>query len=180
VPRLSRVLKLVAVPLALAAPALGADATAATKPAPKKPALAPKAVVSRHLWATIDACDPPDKPGMIGIRGSMPGTGVPGEKMYMRFRIQYQSRGVWHYIGSSADTGFRPVGLATFKARQSGFYFTIPPVAGVSYVLRGVVNFEWRKGAAIKLRSQQVTTAGHLALAGADPKGYSAAACMLT
>ncbi len=172
-------LKLLAVPLALAGPTLGAQAAAATKPAAGKPPATPKPVVSRHLWATIDACNPPDRRGMVGIRGSMPGTGDKTQKMYMRFRIQYQSRGVWHYIGASADTGFRPVGLATFKARQSGFYFTIPPVAGTSYVLRGVVNFEWRKGASIKLRAQEVTTAGHLAVAGADPKGYSAAACKL-
>jgi hypothetical protein len=179
VPRLYRLLKLAAVPLALAVPVIGADAGAATKPAVTKPSATPKTVVSRHLWATIDACSPPDKRGMVGVRGSMPGTGDPTEKMYMRFRIQYQSRGVWHYIGSTADTGFRSVGLATFKARQSGFYFTIPPVAGTSYVLRGVVNFEWRKAATIKLRAQEVTTAGHLALAGSDPKGYSAAACRL-
>jgi hypothetical protein len=99
--------------------------------------------------------------------------------MYMRFRVQYESSGVWHYIGASADTGFRPVGAATFKARQSGFYFTIPPVAGMSYILRGVVNFEWRKGTVVKLRAQEDTTAGHVSVAGADPKGYSAAACKL-
>jgi hypothetical protein len=186
--------RFVAVPttlaLAAAGTTVGARATAATppkvtivqpvakKPAVKKPAT-PKPVVSRHLWATVDACNPPDKRGQIGIRGSMPGTGLKTEKMYMRFRVQYESSGVWHYIGSSADTGFRPVGAATFKARQSGFYFTIPPVAGTSYVLRGVVNFEWRKGTVVELRSQQDTTAGHISVAGADPKGYSAAACKL-
>jgi hypothetical protein len=179
--RLSRMSAVVAAGMALAGPLVGATATAATKPA-TKPATTKKPaakVVSRHLWATVDACNAPNRKGMIGIRGSMPGTGVKGEKMYMRFRVQYQSGGVWHYIGSSADTGFRPVGAATFKARQSGFYFTIPPVAGTSYVLRGVVDFEWRKGATVKLRAEEDTTAGHISVAGADPPGYSAAACKL-
>jgi hypothetical protein len=185
---------LAAVPVALAlatgGAVLDASASAATskvtivkpvveKPAAKKPAT-PKPVVSRHLWATVDACNAPGKRNQIGIRGSMPGTGLKTEQMYMRFRVQYQSSGVWHYIGASADTGFRPVGLATFKARQSGFYFTIPPVAGTTYVLRGVVNFEWRKGKVVELRAQQATTAGHISVAGADPKGYSAAACKLS
>jgi hypothetical protein len=178
----------VTVVLATGGAILAAGASAATKATPpkvtivqpvaKKPAT-PKPVVSRHLWATVDACNAMDKRGQIGIRGSMPGTGLKTEKMYMRFRVQYQSSGVWHYIGSSADTGFRPVGSATFKARQSGFYFTIPPVAGMSYILRGVVNFEWRKGTVVELRAQEDTTAGHISVAGADPKGYSAAACKL-
>lgn len=165
---------LAALPLALAMPA-AATAIAATKPAAAKPTT----VVSRHLWATVDACNAPDKKGMVGVRGSMPGTGRKDEKMFMRFRMQYQSGGAWAFIGSTADTGFRPVGAATFKARQSGFYFTVPPVAGTSYVLRGVVDFEWRKGTVVVLRATAVTTAGHISVAGADPPGYSAAACKL-
>jgi hypothetical protein len=164
------------IPLALAAPALAATKTTKKKPVPAKPTT----VVSRHLWATVDACNPPDKLGQVGIRGSMPGTGRKNEQMYMRFRIQYQSAGVWHYIGASADTGFRHVGSATYKARQSGYYFTIPPVAGTRYVLRGVVNFEWRIGTKVELRAQEDTTAGHISVAGADPPGYSAAACALS
>jgi hypothetical protein len=173
--RISRMLRFAAVPLALVLPA-AATALAATKPTPTKK---PTTVVSRHLWATIDACNAPHKKGMVGIRGSMPGTGRKDEKMYMRFRMQYESGGAWAYVGSTADTGFRPVGAATFKARQSGFYFTVPPVAGASYVLRGVVNFEWRKGTTVVLHAMEITTAGHISVAGADPPGYSAAACKL-
>jgi hypothetical protein len=177
--RLGRILTAASIPFALATTIAGTGALAATKPATTKPAT-PTKVVSRHLWATVDACNPPDKANMVGIRGSMPGTGRKDEKMYMRFRMQYESDGTWHYIGSSADTGFRLVGAATFKARQSGFYFSIPPVAGTSYVLRGAVNFEWRKHTTVKLRAQAFTTAGHVSVAGADPKGYSAAACKLS
>ncbi|HWH12545.1 MAG TPA: hypothetical protein VG165_15580 [Solirubrobacteraceae bacterium] len=176
-----RILTIVALPLAVGLSALGPTALAATTPiTPKKPAATtPTKVVSRHLWATIDACNPPDKPHMVGIRGSMPGTGRKDEKMYMRFRMQYESDGTWHYIGSTADTGFRLVGAATYKARQSGFYFSIPPVTGTTYVLRGVVSFEWRKSTKVELSAQQDTSAGHISVAGADPKGYSAAACKL-
>jgi hypothetical protein len=174
--RAAKILTLAAMPMVLASAAV-----AATKPSPKKPAAPkPKTVVSRHLWATVDACNAANKPGMIGIRGSMPGTGRKDEKMYMRFRIQYQSGGAWHDIGPTAETGYRLVGAATFKARQSGQYFTIPPVAGTSYVLRGVVDFQWRKGTTVELIAREVTTAGHISVAGADPAGYSAAACSLS
>ncbi len=156
--------------LAAAAPALAAAATPKA-PAPKTPSV----IASRHLWATIDACNPADKPRLVGVRGSMPGTGLKTEEMFMRFQIQYQSGTEWKYV-PSADTSFRDVGSATYKARQAGQFFTIP--AG-HYVLRGVVIFQWRRRGHAVLRATRMTTAGHTSLAGADPAGYSAAACAL-
>ena len=155
-----------------AAPAVGAKA----KPKPK--AKAPSVITSRHLWATIDVCNPPSMPRVLGVRGSMPGTGLKGEEMYMRFQVQYQSGQSWRAV-PGADTGYRDVGAATFKARQSGQYFTIPVVAGTPYVLRGVVLFQWRRRGHAVLKAVRMTSAGHLSLAGAVPAGYSAAACML-
>ncbi len=32
---------------------------------------------SRELWATVDVCNPKDQPNTVGIRGSMPGDGMP-------------------------------------------------------------------------------------------------------
>ncbi len=150
------------------APALAAGAA-------KPKAKTPPPITSRHLWATVDACNTAMHPRVIGIRGSMPGTGLKTETMYMRFQVEYQQGAVWKPI-TAADSGFFKVGSATFKARQSGRYFTIGPGA---FVLRGLVSFQWRKRGHAVLRATEITTAGHLATAGADPPGYSAAACSL-
>lgn len=96
----------------------------------------------------------------------------------MRFRMQYRdARGAWRYIGPRGDSGFVFVGVATFKARQSGRSFQVAP--GQSFVLRGVVIFQWRLGARVVRRAQKRTTAGHRTGAGSDPRGYSAASCAL-
>ncbi|HEU0317941.1 MAG TPA: hypothetical protein VFR49_11465 [Solirubrobacteraceae bacterium] len=172
-PGISKRLSTAALLLAAAAPAAPALAAAAPPKvaAPKTPSV----IASRHLWATIDACNPADKPRVVGVRGSMPGTGLKTEEMFMRFQIQYQSGTEWKYV-PSADTSFRDVGSATYKARQAGQFFTIP--AG-HYVLRGVVIFQWRRRGHAVLRATRMTTPSHTSLAGADPAGYSAAACAL-
>jgi hypothetical protein len=166
--------KLIAAAAVLVLGAAPALAVGAAKPKAKTP----PPITSRHLWATVDTCNTAGHPRVIGIRGSMPGTGLKTETMYMRFQVEYQVKAVWKPI-VAADTGFRKVGSATFKARQSGQYFTIPAVAGTPYVLRGLVSFQWRKHDHAVLRAMEVTTAGHVATAGADPPGYSAAACSL-
>ncbi|MDQ1422480.1 MAG: hypothetical protein QOJ52_4442 [Acidimicrobiaceae bacterium] len=156
--------------LVAVAPAVGATTA--------KPKTKTTTITSRHLWATVDTCNTAAHPRVIGIRGSMPGTGLKTETMFMRFQVEYQDGADWKPI-PAADSGFFKVGSATFKARQSGRYFTIRAVPGTAYVLRGVVSFQWRKRGHAVLRAMEVTTAGHLATAGADPAGYSAAACSL-
>jgi hypothetical protein len=135
---------------------------------------------SRHLWATVDICNTPAHPRTIGVRGSMPGSGVAAERMYMRFRVQYRTpAGQWVYISSAADSGFLFVGAATYKARQAGRSFQIAASSGGGYVVRGVVDFQWRRRARVIRHARKATTAGHTSLAGSDPAGYSAAACSL-
>ena len=46
--------------------------------------------------------------------------------------------------------------------------------------LRGVVSFQWRHGTSVEYTVSRPTTAGHVSLAGADPKGFSAAECLLS
>lgn len=139
---------------------------------------------SRHLWATIDVCNTKTQPRTVGVRGSMPGSGVGAERMFMRFRVQYHVTGPeqWAYVGAAADSGFVPVGSGVYKARQAGRSFRIAPAAtaGTTYVLRGVVDFEWRRGTRAVRHARKATTAGHVSLAGSDPPGYSAAACSLS
>src|SRR3954465_12413300 len=89
--------------------------------APAAPAAArqkPRSIYeSPLLWATVNVCDTPDNPDTIGIRGSIPGSGVPGEKMFLRFQVQYFSRSEnrWHNIVQGADSAWVPAGSALYK-----------------------------------------------------------------
>ncbi|QEC46580.1 hypothetical protein FSW04_02620 [Baekduia soli] len=137
---------------------------------------------SRLLWATINVCDTAKHPDTIGIRASMPGSGRLGERMYMRFMVQYfkVSAGQWANGDATADSGFRSVGPAKYRRRESGWNFAItPPPAGQTYRLRGVVSFEWRKGKKVVRKARRVTSAGHRGTIGSDPAGASAAECVI-
>lgn len=181
--------------LALLAPASGIATAAARAAAPEPahghepPPTAKPAPTShghtiyqsRHLWATVDLCNTATHPHMVGVRGSMPGSGRNSETMYMRFRLQYRdSHGIWRFVGAGADSGFVAIGASTYKARQGGRDFTIALSGSAQYVVRGVVTFEWRRRGHVVRNAQKETTAGHRALAGADPPDYSAAACELS
>jgi len=133
---------------------------------------------SKELWATIDVCSPKDQPNTVGIRGSMPGDGIAGDKMYMSFRLQYMNAaGAWVDLIAGATPGYVSVG-SSLAAREGGRSFQLVPVVGKpASKLRGVVAFQWRHGHSVLLGISRPTTAGHAALAGADPAGYSAASC---
>jgi hypothetical protein len=135
---------------------------------------------SRELWATVDACNPPSHPRTIGVRGSMPGDGHPRDVMYMRFLVQNldPSTHAWVNVGASADSGFVRIGSAA-STRQAGRTFEFKPTV-TPYTLRGLVEFQWRRGARTVLTASRPTTARHTSLAGAEPKGFSAATCTLT
>ena len=136
---------------------------------------------SHELWATIDVCSPNDQPNTVGIRGSMPGDGRAGDKMYMSFRLQYhdpQPNAGSTSSRAPAPTTWRSAAAAT--ARQGGRSFQLVPVAGKPAAqLRGVVDFQWRRGKTVLFSSRGQRTAGHPALAGADPAGFSAASCLI-
>lgn len=136
---------------------------------------------SRHLWATVNICDTTQSPDTIGIRASMPGSGREGERMYMRFRVQFRSTvdDTWHdFAAKGTNSGFVPVGSARYKARQSGWTFPFVLEPGQMYELRGVVSFQWRRGTKVVRRAAKRTTAGHKT-ALSQPRGYSAATCVL-
>jgi hypothetical protein len=136
---------------------------------------------SRALWATINVCSPRDHPNTVGIRGSMPGDGRARDRMYMSFRLQYQSSTTkaWTDLLKAASPSWVAVGAGA-SARQGGFSFTLKPMAGKpAVVLRGVVDFQWRRGGTVRVSAARVTTAGHKSVTGADPRGYSAATCTI-
>jgi hypothetical protein len=161
--------------LVLATPAFGASASRVKTVTSKRP------LAQAQLWATIDVCNPYDQPDTVGIRGSMPGNGQSGVSMFMRFRLQYMDTATkrWLDLSNGATPSFVAVGGAK-SARQAGRSFQLVPVPGKpAFVLRGVVNFQWRRGTTVVESLSRPTTAGHQSLAGADPAGFSAATCSI-
>lgn len=145
---------------------------------------------SRHLWATVNFCDPAQPPegiapDTIGVRASMPGSRDGREIMFMRFRLQYfkDADQMWHNVTSGlSDSGWTRVGFARFKARQGGrnFFSVMPPAGKTTVLLRGKVNFEWRLKGEVTRRAVKLTTKGHRSSAGAFPEDYSEATCTIT
>jgi hypothetical protein len=145
---------------------------------------------SRHLWATVNFCDPavpPEGigPNTIGIRASMPGSRDGREIMYMRFRLQFfkDADQQWHNVtGGLSDSGWTRVGFARYKARQGGRYFfnVVPPPGKTTVLMRGKVNFEWRLRGEVVRKATKLTTKGHKSSAGSFPAGYSEATCTIT
>jgi hypothetical protein len=134
---------------------------------------------SSELWSTVDLCNTPRHPDTIGIRGSMPGDGHRHDTMYMRFLVQNYDASAhkWQNIGTSADSGFVLVGSAG-AIRQAGHSFTFKPTT-TAFMLRGLVEFQWHRGDRTLRIVTLPTTSGHTSLAGAEPKGFSAATCEL-
>ena len=145
---------------------------------------------SRHLWATVNLCDPAEPPtgigpDTIGIRASMPGSRDGREIMYMRFRLQFfkDADSKWHNVSSGlSDSGWTRVGFARYKARQGGRYFfdVKAPTGKTTVLLRGKVNFEWRLRGEVVRKASKLTTKGHKSSAGSYPDGYSEATCTIT
>ncbi len=169
---------------------LGALAAPATAPAGSAPGgqaggqaqggQLPSLLASSDLWATIDVCSPADQPDWVGVRGSMPGDGHARDRMYMAFRLQYRNTGTgarrWVDI-PGAGSSFAAVGSGA-SARQGGTSFELSPRAA-SFTLRGVVSFQWRRGATVLESVSRATTASHRSVSGADPPGYSAGTCVI-
>jgi hypothetical protein len=165
--------------LAIAAAAAQSASAASLQRAAR--AQAPAALAkSAQLWATIDVCSPPHQRNTVGVRGSMPGDGQAHDSMFMRFRLQYVEFGVRRWTDlPSADSGYLPVGTSR-SARQAGRSFVlVPPSASASFLLRGVISFQWRRGGRVLDALSRTTAAGHQSLAGADPPNYSAATCRI-
>lgn len=143
---------------------------------------------SPHLWATVNVCDPTGAPpeigpDTIGVRASMPGSRDGREVMFMRFRVQFLKDGDmrWHSVTQGGDSGWTRVGLARYRARQSGRYFRLaPPTGKPTVVLRGKVNFEWRLKGKVVRKAAKLTTKPHRSSAGAFPPGFSASTCTVT
>lgn len=140
------------------------------------------------LWATVNVCDSPNYPNVLGVRASMPGNGT-RQTMWMRFRAMYFDRAEerWRQVGGSGTSPWIKVGNARYRARQAGRRFTFdPPLPTTSHVLRGEVRFQWRRKRKVRgksrivKRARTVTLAGHPTGRFGDPYDYSYGVCEIT
>ena len=154
--------------LAIALTALAAAAPAA-------------AAATKNLWATVNVCDSASHPDDVGIAARMPGNGS-GERMYMRFYVQYHNGEKWRFVKSGGQSPWLYAGSAKFSWVGLGYTFSFdPPPTGTSFTMRGFVRYEWRKGKTkVVKRTHRYTTAGHPGTRDADPKDYSARKCKMS
>lgn len=127
------------------------------------PAAALASAAHPGLWATVNLCDTPAKPGAVGVRVSIPRErGAP--QQWARIRLQWfdGDKRAWRLVRSSGgDAGWARFGIGT-RLVQGGTTFTFPPPKpGARIVLRGIVDVEWRAGTRVVDRARMTTTAGH-------------------
>jgi len=148
---------------------------AAAQAAPVNAAIA-RAEHSPALWATVNVCNTPRNPAVIGIRGQMPALGL-RTSLSMEIQVDY-----W----SSRDQRFEPdpgvakrvtLGHARRGVHQAGWSFQFAPHAGL---LSGTVTFTWKIAGRVVGRAVRPTTGGHGHVDGADPAGHSASACRIS
>ena len=135
----------------------------------------------KNQWATINICDTNKYPDAIGIRARMPARDRP-VKMKMRFFVEYMKNGAWVALpstdGGTTMSKWIVAGTGEHKWEELGRTFTLSRLQpGDSFVMRGLVKFQWRRHGKIIKRAHAYTSAHHSRGDFGDPKGYSAATC---
>jgi hypothetical protein len=115
----------------------------------------------RPFWATVNVCDTQDSPNALGVRTSVPGNGS-NERIFARYTAQWWSgaKQEWLTVGGSGVTDWVLVGSADMATRQAGWTFRfVQPPAGTTYVMRGVVELQWRDRAEAARKARRGRTA---------------------
>lgn len=162
----------------------------------------------RPLWATVNVCDTAGSPNALGVRTSVPGNGS-GERIFSRYTAQWWSaaKQQWLTVGGSGVTDWNFLGDADVSSRQAGWTFRfVQPPAGATYVMRGVVELQWRQLVQVARKSRRarrarnghrnrtarraqrvavvrertlLTKTGMKHVQGGDPAGLSKAMCLI-
>ena len=162
----------------------------------------------RPLWATVNICDTAAAPNAVGVRASVPGNGS-GERIFARYTAQWWSsaKQEWLTVGGSGVTDWIFLGDADMSSRQAGWTFRfVQPASGTTYVMRGVVELQWRKLVQVARKSRKsrkarrghrnrtarraqrvavvrertlLTKTGMKHVQGGDPAGLSKAMCLI-
>ncbi len=131
---------------------------------------------ARTLWATVNICDTPHFPHVIGIRAQMPSLGF-GEQLQMAFAVDYFSSANHRFRRVPGTVRTVGLGRAHGGTHQAGWRYNFSAGAGR---LRGTVSFTWKLGGRVVGRAQRTTTAGHPRADFADPPHHSAGECTIT
>jgi hypothetical protein len=160
----------------------------------------------RPFWATVNICDTEGSPNALGVRTSVPGNGS-DERIFARYTAQWWSSAAqeWKTVGGSGMTDWVPLGDADMTSRQAGWTFRfVQPPEGTTYVMRGVVELQWRDRVpaarkSLKARKNRklrkarraqrrvtvvrertiLTETGVKGVQGGDPAGLSKAMCLI-
>ena len=178
----------------------GFEASTSLKRAEPKPRAA-----DRPFWATVNICDTERSPNALGVRTSVPGNGS-NERIWARYTAQWWSAAdkEWKTVGGSGVTDWVILGDADMTSRQAGWTFRfVQPPLGTTYVMRGVVELEWRDHVQVARKSRRakrnrklrrgrraqrvavvrqrtlLTETGMRGVQGGDPAGLSKAMCLL-
>lgn len=136
----------------------------------------------KAVWATVNLCDTKRFPNTMGVRVAMGATDH-RDSIYARIRVQFQPAGSHRFrdLRKAGDSGWLKLGKGNFVQRQGGFRFVFnAPPKGERFVLRGRVNYQWRRGKRVIARRKRFTKAGHPGADQGDPKHYSARRCVIT
>jgi hypothetical protein len=128
------------------------------------------------FWATVNVCDTKDSPNSLGIRTSVPGNGT-RQRIFARYTAQWWSEAdqKWLTVEGSGVTPWLLVGSADMASRQAGWTFTfVQPPEGTTYVMRGVVELEWRDTAAAakRVRRSRIARKRHRARSSAHRRRH--------
>jgi hypothetical protein len=139
---------------------------------------------TKNQWATINICDTPRYQDALGIRARMPALDRP-VKMKMRFFVQYMKNGAWVALpssdGGTTMSDWILAGTGEHKWEELGRTFTLTRLQpGDSYRMRGLVKFQWRRHGKVIKRAHAYTSGHHSRGDFGDPKGYTAATCMVS
>jgi hypothetical protein len=159
----------------------------------------------RPFWATVNICDTEASPNALGVRTSVPGNGT-DERIFARYTAQWWSSAAqeWKTVGGSGVTEWVALGDAEMTSRQAGWTFRfVQPPEGATYVMRGVVELQWRDDVPAARRSRKarrmrrlgrarraqrvavvrqrtlLTKTGMKGVQGGDPAGLSKAMCLI-
>jgi hypothetical protein len=132
---------------------------------------------SPDLWATVNLCTSTPSQDMVGIRGEMPSLGV-AATLTMDISVSY-----WNGTAFSPTNASQHVSLGkgTHGLHQSGVNFPFaPPAAGMPYLVRGTITFEWTVGTKVVGKVTRNTGHGYANVGFSSPPGFSAGTCTLT
>ena len=116
----------------------------------------------RPLWATVNICDTKGSPNALGVRTSVPGNGT-SQRIFARYTAQWWSgeKQEWLTVGGSGVTDWTFVGDADMSSLQAGWTFRfVQPEQGTTYVMRGVVELQWREAAQTARKARKGRKAG--------------------